>query len=728
MGTTWRATTLVAILTVIALRALAQPDKPATQAAANGFDLSGPWVGVFAIDLSTTYLADLDLKPDKHGTLSGEIHFTPVVVAARAAMAAPMEGTWRVVGTADRGTRTLTLVQKGWVKQPPNQQFSLLDMGAVYSAERDELAGQFVPAPTGIPGVRPPNDLPYFLFVRAGAAPDRAAAVANLKRIAEHTLPAQRARPTRGQAAPSAPTPPTEAALIEWAARYDKEYPGSLKKDRTEKIISQSLPLLNDAAFKPVFGETYDALDPAMLSATIERLNGRDPNAARGTVQRPNVEFMRDYKYLEYVIHPNGQRMISVAAMRTIDAWQAEAVARFRAAPVTAATFEEMAATQKIIKERTPYAWPSDRKQTEVAFEEIRNQVAGSSVTALADRAVAASTTASGMAGVKLLAAWESANASALSHADAASRAAAIERVNAQLDKLLTQVLEPYEARLGKLGTGVDAVSAGAQWHNDMVADFRFVAPRPPCQQIMNRFAARRTQDLAAAQPTLLLRIEKSASPADIDRVFADLSFPTDAKSPGYPDLLAAKDKRLKAIETERLMATFSQDEQKLMDRPGHIDLKRYKGAEPSPEECRLALLRAYAAGNGKMIDAHTARYQGVMYMSFIITATGEKVHVAAPTDDNKGYAVEFEALLQGKAPDDNLLNQIDPKGRGAQRGVDIVNVVNQLTGPQVVQGILRLEEDGWQFEGAHDAGAVHAIADNMLQKLMKTDQPKRRP
>ena len=87
------------------------------------FDLSGPWQGVFAIDLSTTYLADVDLKStDEHGGLSGEIHFVPAVntpVLARQATA--MEGIWRVVGTADRGTRTVKLVMKGWVKQAPMQ-------------------------------------------------------------------------------------------------------------------------------------------------------------------------------------------------------------------------------------------------------------------------------------------------------------------------------------------------------------------------------------------------------------------------------------------------------------------------------------------------------------------------------------------------------------------------------------------------------------------------------
>jgi hypothetical protein len=87
--------------------------------------------------------------------------------------------------------------------------------------------------------------------------------------------------------------------------------------------------------------------------------------------------------------------------MRTIDAWQAEALARFRSAPVTAATYDEMAAAQKVMTERVSYAWPSDRKQTEVALEQIRNQVAGSGVTAMADRAVAAA--ASGMPGVKCL-------------------------------------------------------------------------------------------------------------------------------------------------------------------------------------------------------------------------------------------------------------------------------------------------------------------------------------
>jgi hypothetical protein len=711
MRTIRRATALLAIFSAITWSVSAQPEKPTTQPTA-AFDLSGPWQGVFAIDLSTTYLADVDLKStDDHGGLSGEIHFIPTVITpALARQATAMEGSWRVIGTADRGTRTLRLAPNGWVKQAPMQQFTPVDMVAVYSAGRDELAGQWVRRDP-----RAANDLTYFLFVRGGAAADRAAAVAEVKKLAEHTLARQGVRRTRDQAgAPAAPTPPTEAALIEWAARYDREYPGSAQNDRTEKIMAQSLPLLNDAAFKPVFGDTYDAVDFALFTATIDRLHGRDPNAPRGSVQRPNLQFIRENGYLEYVLHPNPPRIISVAAMRTIDAWQAESLERFRVAPVNAATFDDMAATQKVIKERMAYAWPADRKQTEVAFEQLRNQVAGSGVTAMADRAVA---TASGMAGVKMLAAWEKANASALDHADPASRSAARERVNAQLDKLLTQLLEPYEARLAKLGSGVDAVWAGARWHREMVDQFTFVAPRPPCQRIMNRFAARRGQDLADAQPMLLLRIEKSPTPIDIERVFYELSFPTDSKSPGYPILVAAREKRLKAIEIEKLMATFSEAEQRMMDRPGHIDLTRYKQTAPSPEECRLALLRMYAAGNGKMIDAHTARFQGVMAFSVIITATGEKVRWFHPSEDKKGFDVEFEALLQGKIPDDNILSSIDPNTRrGAQMGADLVNAVNRLVDPQVFGVTLHLEEDGWQFAGSHEAGAVQAAMDKLFK------------
>lgn len=711
MRTIRRATALLAIFSAITWSASAQPDKPTTQPTP-AFDPSGPWQGVFAIDLSTTYLADVDLKStDDHGGLSGEIHFTPVVInPALARMAEPMAGTWRVSGNADRGTRTLTLMQKGWVKQPPNQQFSLVDMGAVYSAGRDEFAGQFLPNPP-----RAFNDLSYFLFVRAGATVDRAQAVANLKKIAEHTLRPAPVRRTRDQVAAAAPIPPTEAALIEWAARYNREYPGSVTKDRTEKIMAQSLPLLNDAAFKPVFGDAYDAVDFAMLTATINRLHGRDPNAARGSVQRPNLQFIRENGYLEFVLHPNPPRIISVAAMRTIDAWQAESLERFRVAPVTAATYDEMTATQKAIKERMAYAWPTDRKQTEVAFEQIRNQVAGSGVTAMADRAVA---TASGMQGVKMLAGWEKTNASALEHADPASRSAATERVNAQLDKLLTQLLEPYEARLAKLGSGFEAVWEGARWHRDMVEQFTFVAPRPPCQQIMNRFAARRAQDLADAQPNLLLRIEKSPTQADIDRIFSALSFPTDSKSPGYPLLVAAKDKRLKEIEIEQLMATFSKDERDMMDRPGHIDVTRYKQTPPSAEECRLAMLRMYAVGKGKMIDAHTARYQGQMGFSVIISATDEKVRTFHPSEDHKGYFdVDLQILLQGKIPDDNILSAIDPNSRkGAKLGADMVNAVNLALGSEARIITLRLEEDGWQILGSHEAAAVEAAMDKLIK------------
>src|SRR5436309_1247866 len=79
--------------------------------------LAGVWKGVYCTGVAVN-LADLELRVGDGGHgLSGEVRFASLP-DPRMRMVKPTEGSWRVEGSIDAGSRALTLTPKGWIKPP----------------------------------------------------------------------------------------------------------------------------------------------------------------------------------------------------------------------------------------------------------------------------------------------------------------------------------------------------------------------------------------------------------------------------------------------------------------------------------------------------------------------------------------------------------------------------------------------------------------------------------
>ena len=660
-------------------------------------DLSGAWKGMFCSDILVE-LADLTLtaSPD-HRELTGELRFTPLPSPALRGVRLPPETVWTIKGRVDPGSNTV------WLAPPPpgiptgvRPSVDPKPMGAVYCAARNELAGQFrapyQPAP-------PDPGATYFVFVRADAA-------ARLKSLADHAVSA--APPAKGSGSGS---PPSDAELAKWAAPYESEYGANAGSGGVEQISQRAMTILADGAFKPVFGEVYDRIDFAVLHAAIRRFAGAD------------AKFAQTHGFMQYALWPSPTKLVSIEAMRTIDAWKDEILARFRSGTPVASAFDDLAATQKAIQESVVYAWPSTKKRTDEAIEELRGKLSGSSLGANVDTAIASAT---GLEGAKKLATWSKDNAAMLERLSPAERDAAQRQVDAKLDELLQSLVEPQVAQLARLGTGEPAVRAGTGWYKAFLEQFAFASARPPCAQAVAQLKTRRESDMSAGEAQLLQRIEASKTPEEVDALFAnDLSVPGDDRTKPYAELAAAGAKRKQKIEEDRILALFSREEQEIMDRPGHLDLSRAKPRPPTPEEVRLATVRGWAAGNGKMIDARTARHvdmtsSKVIFFPFpvIVTFTQEHLIRADPVEKSADYDCTFTILMQMAAPDDNALINYDEVTR--KQSVTMLQMVNTFCvgmSTEAQTRRLRLTEHGWVIPELMEAGAIEGALEDMLRR-----------
>lgn len=681
-----------------AIDPLTAPTRPTV---APPIDLSGSWRGVYWAE-DTIILADLVLTTDAaKRTVTGDLHYTtvpgPLLRGAKA-----LEGNSKISGVVDPGALTLLLEAAGDIR-PPTGMFAKppgakgVRLCGIYSATRNEIAGQVVSSFGS-------RDKPYFLFARAEGA-------AKIKPLAEHAAKAQGPQTASG-------SPPSDEALAKWAARYGQEYDDNKLGGGVAGTSARALPLLNDANFKPVFGESYDTIELGKLAAAMRRAGAAVGAGSLGRLNSPDAKFVREHGNIQYMLWPSEAKIVSVAATRAIDAWEAELIKRFQSDPPVASAFDDLAAAQAAIKERVTYAWPSDTSATEAALEQSKSRLGGSTLTANVERAISG---ASGLAGAKALASWAKDNAEMLKACTDTERAGAQQRIDAGLDAILDQLLAEPLKQVASFDTGAQAGSAGAAWYTSLIAQFGFAAERPPVRHAIERLMARRDQDLAASRDQLSTRIAACKTVPEVDAIFqADLSIPGDSSLPSYAALAEVASKHKQQIQYDFMMSLFATDEKEYMDRPGHIDVKKGAGKAPSKEAIRLAFVRGMAGGTAGMIDDHTARYVSrelIIPFPLNVRFSEEELLDFAPIPDSPDFECRIKILIQMTLPQDNLLSQYSPNVRkGVEDMVTLANTLGRAAASESQKEVLHLYEDGWGIPRLRASGGAAAAIDAMLK------------
>lgn len=715
-------------------------------------DVSGKWTGVFCSD-NVVLLANLELVSSDAAKrkYTGEVKFTSVAMAAARA-AAPMEGSWKVNGAVGPAMGLVVLERAGWVKQPAG--IRMVSWSGVYAADRKMIAGQA----TGAEGRDVPTQLsmPFFLFVRD----EEAGGAAGMKALAEHAAEAMALPrlPGAGVAVPA-----SDEAIGKWADAYEAEYPNSMSQG-AERIGNQGLPLMNDATFKRVFGESYDTIDLGKLALAMQRVGGPVQQPARAAAaaraprntgdaeqgpapvvrgarvpldavralqpaggagaapaaDRPDPAFVRKYNYAQYLLKASPTRIVAVAAMRVIDAWRGEMLTHFEKDGAVATGVDDLAAAEAVMEARAEYVWPSEKKEWAGTFAKLRTGMGGATLAANIEKALQTPGT---MEGAKMLADWPRVNAVLLRSAPAAEGAEARKKVEGKLDGILEQLLAGKRAEVAKLGNGMEGIHAGVGLYQGLTKEYGFVMERAPVQVVMKELVAKREGELHAGAGDFVKKIQASKTVDEVDgMVKGELSVPGDAGLKDFGVIAkAAADKKMQ-LDRDHMMSLFTKDEQDLMDRPGHIDLKKGEGKAPTAEDVRMAMLRGFAGTTGKVIDEHNAlsvtRSQsfGVPY-TLNVKLSEEKMTGFMPVEKTKDFECHFEILIEMTIPKGNIIASYDANTvAGSAKMAEIANGLAKAMAKTEHVQVLRLYEDGWGIPEMRDRAAAEGALQLYLQ------------
>jgi hypothetical protein len=203
------------------------------------------------------------------------------------------------------------------------------------------------------------------------------------------------------------------------------------------------------------------------------------------------------------------------------------------------------------------------------------------------------------------------------------------------------------------------------------------------------------------------------------------LSCPGDDATDVGRNLRTVANKRIQHVHEQEQLAMFSPQERDIMDHPGHLVLARLQGKSPwapSSEEVRLALLRGFAFGSGKMLNPHTAkmtsRLNGLLVPVTMIVKIGDlKVTRFAPDGDS--YWVEYTAEMSFALPDhDPLWDTSSNFRQGGQMAANMANAMTKLLSEERTIEQVRLYSDGWGVPRLREQGAASAGLDAMLNGM----------
>ncbi len=369
---------------------------------------------------------------------------------------------------------------------------------------------------------------------------------------------------------------------------------------------------------------------------------------------------------------------------------------------------------------RAEYVWPSEKKEWAGTFAKLRTGMGGATLAANIEKALQTPGT---MEGAKMLADWPRVNAVLLRSAPAAEGAEARKKVEGKLDGILEQLLAGKRAEVAKLGNGMEGIHAGVGLYQGLTKEYGFVMERGPVQVVMKELVAKREGELHAGAGDFVKKIQASKTVDEVDgMVKGELSVPGDAGLKDYGVIAkAAADKKMQ-LDRDHMMSLFTKDEQDLMDRPGHIDLKKGEGKAPTAEDVRMAMLRGFAGTTGKVIDEHNAlsvtRSQsfGVPY-TLNVKLSEEKMTGFMPVEKTKDFECHFEILIEMTIPKGNIIASYDANTvAGSAKMAEIANGLAKAMAKTEHVQVLRLYEDGWGIPEMRDRAAAEGALQLYLQ------------
>lgn len=759
------------------------PGAAPLEPAPAGTPLIGAWKGVY-YTYPNVMAMDVEFQPFGNGPTSGTLTFHPAV-QDRSTLGVS-KGSYQFTAAFDEASRTFVLKPGAWVERP-NSGGMQVPLVGVFDAGSSTLAGTFenrsapnppffvlAPAATGeqlvsaiIRSAHPSpedqarakqliqkaNTARTMRTVTQGMPPEVAA---QMERAQQRARVQQQARREEGMKAISnlppamrdqamkamqqrdaleAPaneaesswSPPTPAAIVQWASRLKSETSATdLRNQNFEKIYLLARNLFAAETFKPCFGIAYEDMTPYQRLQVVSLLT-KDQQQLRE--QQQLLEYQALFRPFQLVGDFGAPDItVSIYWQRTVRAWVRDMNSALGSLPAARASFASMTKTEAMAAAELAFLWPSERDQLATALAQARARLAVPVLTEAAGSLIAA---ARDLSGARDLASWDQREAELLQYAPPSDRAELQQRIADKEDSLLEQLLAGEVRAIPGFGHGLAAAEAGARWYQALAKNYAFAATRPPYQKALQQFQQARSRTLGEATVGIMGKLEGSSSEDEIKSMLASyLSCPGDESTEAARALHQLADTRLSYVRKQAILAKYSDKEQELMDpdHPGQLNLSKLRGKQPwapSEKEVRLALLRGFAFGTGEVLDPYTARMTSRMNMllvpvSMIVKIRRLTISRFAYAEDSNDYLVEYTADMSFALPSKDPVWDADPNLRqGGQMACDMANGTARLLGEEATVQAFHLYSDGWGVPELRQRGAGEAGLDAMVKGMM---------
>ena len=534
----WPAILIGLVLSAsIALSAEKESELPSSKTApsADYSLLNGTWKGVYFIYPNLMGL-ELQISSEPNGAVSGVLKYYPAV-KLRSAFGQPKAGSYHISGQFNEPSRSFLLTPGDWIEKPP-MAGGLAPLTGVLGVKTKRLAGlfEFKNAPN-----------PMFFILAPGSDGDRL--IAEISHSAypaplarerwQQSTPQERVRfalqrqlqqlktmphpygrrgdqlklleekleqrlaalPGGGadsEARPKVWEAPSVDKLRDWASRLKQEMPGlNLRSTVMEKLYIPARNLFEDNYFKEHFGLTYEEMDASQRKAVASSFmqHARDLN---------DYEFLA-YPFQNVFFEPD--ITVSIHWQRTFRSWMNAMQASLTTLPAETQSFSNLSAAESTADAELSFLWPSEKTKFHTTLAEVRTRLAGSVVTLRADRLIA---TASGKAGARELAGWQTQEKDILQYLSTAERDNFQQRIDTRLDKILEELVAANVRSLATLGHGLDALRAGNDWYREVKRSYDFALTRPPIQEALRQFYQVRAKNLIEAKPSIIAQIDEA--------------------------------------------------------------------------------------------------------------------------------------------------------------------------------------------------------------------------
>lgn len=393
-------------------------------------------------------------------------------------------------------------------------------------------------------------------------------------------------------------------AVHTWVTKFAREVPSPPTGSQSTFEYNRNvfINLFSDVHFTPVFGTPID-----QMSDKDRQALGNEVGKCFAMSGKDTYKDWQDLnRYYGLVIpHWKNDGPEFARSSRDTKQWHDRVLVELKSTPPSEESFKTFLHAKAHSMRAMERFLPAEQKVFNDALDLEGRRVAEAVLVARIDRTSAVASTYEGLKQLQEVVDDEEGLFDLVSQAiKVREEGRAAQAYQVGFTKLLEEEWKRFEAR----GTKVTAVKKGVLWHKNL--QDRYIVPfdfGPPVESVLKRFREAREKDLAESTTFILEDLKANATTEEeLTRKLGEYLVPSDALLTAAKPIYVWVEHQKAVLNFQKEQWRFSENELALMKTPGVITVPSSYGP-PSGDDIRMALLRAYVAAGGRLVDRNTA-------------------------------------------------------------------------------------------------------------------------